>query len=622
MRFFSVALFVFLAIPMLSIAQDECECAEGRAIIDKMLELNSANRADSISFYLDELNSFTAVSCKHWLGIWQAKAYLKSKDYNKARKELDILDKAVKVKACDKLMVYHNYAFSEYFYRTNQYDSSSVYALKSLELAEKTNDEDAQVKMLNQLALLFNRLNQTEKGMFYRKKGVALARKSNNIKLLAPILTNLAVDHGRLYDHYGDTSHVDSAKIIIAEAIKAARKAGDLSVQLQAYNVYAAINLVNEDYDNVLRYTDSTVSNADPKVHDLHLGSAYYKKSDAYIELNRYKEARAAADSAYKYATNSNSASLTQATLIRVYETSELLGEYKRALEAYKKYTEINDSLRSSENTAIVNELEQKYNKAENEKTISELNQQKQIDSLRIRFLIAGVAISVLVIILVVFFYRQSLLKNKQQMLEAEQRLNRARMDPHFFFNALSSVQTAMLEGKSPQETALYLSRFAKIMRQSLESTYNELIPVEEEVEFLENYINIQKERHPDKFDYGIRVDDSIDPIDVQVPAMIIQPFVENAIEHAFKGIEYKGLIIIEFHKEGDGICIVIEDNGIGTEGRSGEPKKGKHVSRALQIIEDRLFILNTKTKKKASFEVINKQGESGTKVKINLPLL
>lgn len=610
-----------MLLPASGFGQADCECPAGQKIIDKMIELNGENQLDSIDFYLNKLEGFNTPGCKNWLDVWKVKDYLKNRKYDAAKEVLETIEFKTTNSACEKILVYQYYAQAEYFYRTNLYDSSTVYSLKSLELAEKIEDENAQIKMLNQLALLFNRLHQPEKGMVYRKKAVAIARRSKNVRLLAPVLANLAVDHGRMYDLYDDASRIDSAKIVIAEAINAARKAQDLSVQIQCYNVNAAINLASEDYYGVLRYTDSTVAYSNPKVHDSHLGSAYYKKSDAYIELKKYKEARAAADSAYKYAISSNSASLIQTTLIRVYETSELLGEYQRALEAYKKYSEISDSLRSAENTSIVNELEQKYNKAENEKTISELNQQKQIDELRIRFLIAGVAISVLIIILVVFFYRQSLLKTKQQVLEAEQRLNRARMDPHFFFNALSSIQTAMLEGKSPQEIAIYLSRFAKIMRQSLESTYNELIPVEEEVEFLNNYLEIQRARHPGKFEYNIIVDDELNPEETLVPSMILQPFVENAIEHAFRGIDYEGSININFYPEEQGVSITIEDNGVG-KAKTNSSKKEGHVSRAMQITEDRLFILNQKTKKKASYEVTSGPNGEGTQVKVKLPLL
>lgn len=621
MRALAIAIFILLFSPKIGFGQGKCDCGESKSDLKNLRSLYVDNQFDSIQAVISKLENSNSQACKQLADIWSIRLSLSLKEYDKVKDRLGSISKA-DISGCESINMLYQYINADYYYRVNQYDSASTYALRSIELSEKAGDMEIQARSLNTLALVLDRLYQPEKSIVYRKKAVTIARESGDLKLLAVLLNNLAVDYGRFYELKEAPIYFDSTKATLKEALGVARKAGDIGVLLQSYKIMAGVFLVEGNYPMALKYADSTIQDAKPGIHDLNLASAYYKKADAYIFMGEYKKARAAADSSIKYAKSSGLLSMEKAALDRVYETAELLKDYKTALEAYKMIAAITDSLRGAQNTAIVNELEQKYNKAENEKTISELNQQKQIDSLRIRFLIAGVAISVLVIIIVVFFYRQSLLKNKQQMLEAEQRLNRARMDPHFFFNALSSVQAAMLEGKNPQETALFLSRFAKIMRQSLESTYNELISIEEEVEFLENYMNIQKARHPDKFDYEIKLDDNIDPMEEQVPSMIIQPFVENAIEHAFKGIDYKGSIVIAFQRENNGISIIIEDNGVGTDIRSSEPKKHKHVSRALQIIEDRLFILNKKTKKKASFEVINKKEESGTKVKINLPLL
>jgi LytS/YehU family sensor histidine kinase len=137
-------------------------------------------------------------------------------------------------------------------------------------------------------------------------------------------------------------------------------------------------------------------------------------------------------------------------------------------------------------------------------------------------------------------------------------------MNPHFIFNALSSIQSLSLEPENQSKVSGYISRFSKIMRQSLESTYNDLVSIEEEISFLENYLNIQKMRFPNKFDYQIEMADDLEIDEIKVPSMLLQPFIENSIEHGFKGIEYEGIILIKIFKENSQLKIIISDNGKG----------------------------------------------------------
>ena len=210
---------------------------------------------------------------------------------------------------------------------------------------------------------------------------------------------------------------------------------------------------------------------------------------------------------------------------------------------------------------------------------IFELEKTKQLYT----FLIFG---SLLTLLTLIFFFRQRSLQNKQNIMLAEQRLNRARINPHFFFNAMASLQNLSLQEKSTQ-TTLFISRFAKIMRQSLESTYEELVTVESEIDFITNYLEVQKLRFPEKFDFTFDIDHNLEINELKMPGMIIQPFVENAIEHGFNTIDYKGLILISFVDDKEQIKISIEDNGIGN---TDQKKVKNHKSRAMQIIKDRLY--------------------------------
>jgi len=253
------------------------------------------------------------------------------------------------------------------------------------------------------------------------------------------------------------------------------------------------------------------------------------------------------------------------------------------------------------------------------EARIEELNQQNKIDSLQIRSLIALAGIAALVIVVIVFLYRQSVVKNKLNAIGAEQRLNRARMNPHFFFNALTSLQQYALRQTDGLALASSLSQFSQVMRTTLESTYDEYITLEREITFLNQYLDIQKIRYPKSFAFSVSCQPGLEADELVIPSMIVQPFVENSIEHGLSGIDYDGTIIITFGKKEDELLIEIADNGKGMAAMNEKDKT--HTSRAAEIIKDRIYLLNLKRKSNARYRVAPNPVGRGVLVSIYLPL-
>lgn len=193
-------------------------------------------------------------------------------------------------------------------------------------------------------------------------------------------------------------------------------------------------------------------------------------------------------------------------------------------------------------------------------------------------------------------------------------------MNPHFFFNTLASLQSFALRDNDGKAIASNISKFSHIMRETLESTYKEYVTVEQEMDFLEEYLNLQQIRFPEKFTYRVTADENIETDDQLIPSMIIQPFAENSIEHGFAGISYPGYIHILFKKEGKELLIEVTDNGKGLSTIGKE--KNEHISRASQIIKDRIYLLNIKLKTKARFSIDNNENGKGVVVRIHLPLI
>ena len=193
-------------------------------------------------------------------------------------------------------------------------------------------------------------------------------------------------------------------------------------------------------------------------------------------------------------------------------------------------------------------------------------------------------------------------------------------MNPHFFFNALATLQSYAVRENDGEAIAANLSKFSHIMRETLESTYKDYVTVEQEMIFLSEYLDVQKIRFPKKFEYSITADKELEADLVQILAMIIQPFTENSIEHGFSNIDYSGRISIHFAGVGNELLVTIDDNGKGLP--TGPKQEADHISRARQIIRDRIYLLNLKLKCNASFSIAQNTEGKGVQVKIKLPLL
>jgi sensor histidine kinase YesM len=216
--------------------------------------------------------------------------------------------------------------------------------------------------------------------------------------------------------------------------------------------------------------------------------------------------------------------------------------------------------------------------------------------------------------------------KLKEEILVMQQRLLRTQMNPHFVFNSLLSIQNFIYKNE-PSIAGKYLSRFAKLIRLILNSSRKDYITLEDEIQFLNHYLDLQKLRFNERFDYSFEIDKKIKPEVLQIPPMLAQPFIENSIEHGLKNILHKGLIIIRFFLENDTLVFEIEDNGVGIyhAKKKEEASSPKHESLGQQITTDRLRLLDQSRGKKVSFNIKELRDEKnnvkGTKVSFRIAL-
>jgi sensor histidine kinase YesM len=310
---------------------------------------------------------------------------------------------------------------------------------------------------------------------------------------------------------------------------------------------------------------------------------------------------------------------------------SELQEEYRNALQINIQLNEINDSIANFQKRTEILDILHKYQAEQKDDEITLLSQENQIQSYKIGrsrlILFSVIAISILLLFILILVLRQNRIKSERKVAEFKQRLLRSQMNPHFIFNSLTSVQNFILQ-HDDIKASVYLSRFSDLVRNILSNSLVELITLEEEINTIENYLELQKIRFPEKFEYSINMDESLNPESIALPPMLTQPFIENAIEHGFKHIEHKGQIDINFINNSDHVVIHISDNGIGRQ-KSHEMKSQQekdHPSMATLITTERIRTINKKLKKKIHFEIIDlkdKKGKgTGTKVIFKTPVL
>ena len=200
----------------------------------------------------------------------------------------------------------------------------------------------------------------------------------------------------------------------------------------------------------------------------------------------------------------------------------------------------------------------------------------------------------------------------------------RAQMDPHFIFNALNSIQNFIII-KDTKAAMGYVSKFSKLMRQTLESSMKENVTVEEEIDMLKNYLDLEQLRFDKIFEYHFEIDESIDIANTEIPSMLLQPYIENAILHGLRHKNGGGTLKITLLNQFEYLLCVIEDNGIGRE-KSGiiNAERHKHRSAGTHVTNTRLSLLQLSKDDAAKvvfLDLKDGNGQSaGTRVEIKIP--
>jgi hypothetical protein len=240
-----------------------------------------------------------------------------------------------------------------------------------------------------------------------------------------------------------------------------------------------------------------------------------------------------------------------------------------------------------------------------------------------------GLAVLTIIIALISSYWirkiRMKKIEMDNQLIMLEQRALQSMMNPHFVFNSLGSIQNYLLKNRAG-EAIIYLTQFARLIRQNLNAINLTMISLDEEVERLKNYLELEQIRLENQFDYFIDIDAELKDELFFIPSMIVQPFVENSIWHGITSINSKGIVRVKFNYLTDKMVkIIVEDNGIGyIPSESNKRKKKGHLQLSMLMTGQRIALLSKKYSVDARIEYTALSSESdnpGTRVTIYIPL-
>ncbi|MCF6366290.1 MAG: tetratricopeptide repeat protein [Bacteroidales bacterium] len=472
-----------------------------------------------------------------------------------------------------------NGAIGNLYVYMKSYEKALPYYEKSKENFEKLNLEIGIALSLMNIAVVFYNTERYDFALDNYEKASEIFKETNNLLNYAKCISGVS----RIL------SFKKQYKTAINEEKNALKVYKDLNAKIDiisSFSFIASNNLKLKLYKKAILYLDSgfNIASEENNYHHLSILSTTYKS--CYDSLKDYKNA---------------------------YHYSKLLKTYS-------------DSIFNKESNERFSQLEIEYETAQKEQEIELLKKNEELlnkENRNRQILLIGLVILLLFSILLFFLlYNRYKLRTNKKTIEVEQKLLRIQMNPHFIFNALFAIESFMNKNDL-KKSVLYMSNFSKLMRMILESSRKNLICLNKEIEILEYYIGFQMLRFNNKFTYKIEISDNIDKENTLIPPMLVQPFVENAIEHGFTKDIKSPELIISFISENNYISVSIQDNGKGIN--KTHTNKTNHQSLAIQITKERLsLIIGKKHKKNINLEVLNlnklNTEQKGTKISFKIP--
>jgi len=445
-----------------------------------------------------------------------------------------------------------------------------------LSIAKKSNKKDEQIRALVNIGTVQIEKGNLDEGIINLDQALIFSKEEKNDFYIAAILNNLGLA-------YKEKKEYSKSLDYYLKALKIATQVKSKYTQATALNSLGKVNIILNDYESAKDFSTKGLKVA----QDI---EAIEWQADAWEVLTKVHE------------YNNNHA---------------------EALIAYKNHIILRDSVSTEEKIAELTRKEMQF-KIEKQEALAnaEISRQKLIKN---STMLGGSGLAIVSIIGFMLYRRKrdAILQKKEaqfntKVADTELKALRAQMNPHFIFNSLNSINSYIAKNDIESATN-YLTKFSKLMRETLEKSTEKEITLDEDIQILKTYIDIENKRSNDSFKYTITVDDNINSENTLTPPMILQPFVENSIIHGLRDIKKNGHINIVYKKEDNMLVCTVEDNGIGRAKSSESKVQSNKRSLGMSITKSRIEILNKLKNTKGDFKIIDQP--NGTKIEVKLPL-
>jgi tetratricopeptide (TPR) repeat protein len=511
------------------------------------------------------------------------------------------------------------------FVEQSNYAKGIMYYFKALKIYEQTNNLEKLSKIYNNIGVIYKSQTEYFKALIYYEKCLVIQEKLND-KNIGTTTNNIGLVYLEKKDFTKAVQYFNKAKTYFDKYPNPYALA-DLNYNYGYY--YKEIKNVNK----AIEYTNIALNDYNEIDNKFGIAKSYANLGAIYFDLKQYDEALICTNKGLMIAKDLKILDQIQTfekTISEIYEKQNNLEE---ALKHYKLFSATKDSVANAETVknTIKAEMNFEFDRKEMlqneelEKREIVFNEQAKSTRLKIFFsifsalLVSGVAFLI---------YNRAQLK-KQLTLEKElaiyeQKALHLQMNPHFIFNCLGSISSFIVKN-STDAAIKYLAKFSKLMRLTLEYSKEALIPIDKEIENLQNYLELEQLRFNDAFQFKIFKCNEIED-DVALPPLLLQPFIENAIIHGINPKVKTGFISLEFFIKKNSLICIVTDNGIGIN-RSKALKENlvtMHKSMAMDITKKRLEMVEAATAQEAkvTIEELEEKGEiKGTKVTVVLPL-
>ncbi len=486
-------------------------------------------------------------------------------------------------------------ALAAVYKKQKKYNEAVQVLQKALSQEEDTKNSSYIGEINNEIGENYSLLKKNEQALDYYEKAQKEATESKDSKTILKSNKNISSVFNQK-GKFKDELKVRKQSLSLSKDIRDTLE--ENKENLAIANTYIQINKP----ESAIPYIKRSISLSE-KTGDLEekakavkiLSEAYSQDKQYNIAMETYKEYVALKDSALTE---------REQKLDKIYKSAYALTETQKEMDILIKDLEVNEK--------TINALLSEQH-ARDEK----LNRQKAL----IYFLI------ILVIVIAIASYL--IYKNAQKRRIANQLLAlkslRSQMNPHFIFNALNSVNSFI--SKNDERAAnKYLADFSKLMRLVMENSQLDFVPLANEIQVISLYLSLEHFRFKDKFDYEFEVDPQVDVDAIEIPPMLIQPYIENAVWHGLRYKEQKGILTVKIQLLGENsLKVLIADNGIG-RARSTELKTKNQkstISTGIKNTINRISIINEMYHKKISIDIADLQPQEvdkGTLVQLVLP--